>query len=362
MKYLFLSLIIMFPLLVNGLDWDLSHKITSKNRYNNQVGDNNFFFELNYQPDFSLKVWSNDTKKIDIQQVLKQTNDLDFFQNEWREDIDLKLYRSLVRFSNLNSEYRLGLQQLNFGPALILRPLQWFDNIDPREENSDSDGVYAFLAKRYFLNNSNLWGWIILDDNEFRDDKSIDNFAKQIEYGGRWQYPLDNTELALSLHHRSLDNMEHSQETRLGFDIRKDYILGFWAESSLSLYHGQESLLTSNLSTVGADYTLSVGNGIYILIENLFISELSSAAYLPNKEGNTAFQVSYPLNLFDSVQSIVSYDWQLELYNIFVSYSRSYDYLSLFFNFYQNGESKKNSIIDQIERSRGIELVLETTF
>ena len=351
MKYILLLFLIYFPLFATSMTWDLTHKITNKNRYTNTESNNDFIFKLNYQPDLSLDLWSQESKKVDLQLVLNQTNSLSYLDNTWEGDIDLELYRSLVRYSTLNYEFRLGLQQLNFGQALILRPLQWFDNIDPLEENRDSDGVYAFLAKRYFLDNSNMWGWIILDDGEFSEDRSMHNFVKQLEYGGRWQYPIENTEFALSLHQKKLTNSEYSQETRLGFDIRKDYVLGFWAETSLSLYHGHQAISSSNLLTIGADYTFSVGNGLYLLLENLIISDLAPDEYLPNKAKSTAFQISYPLNLFDSVQGIATYDWQLEQDNLFLSYSRSYDYLSVYLNLYRSGEGKDMNIMNLSRRA-----------
>lgn len=361
MKYVSLIFVIIFPMIANGMNWDLTHKFTNKNRYIDTKSNNNFTFDLEYQPDFDLDLWSKEHKKIDMQIVLKQTNSLDYLDKDWEGDIDLRLYRSLIRFSALNYELRLGLQQLNFGQAMILRPLQWFDTIDPRDENKESDGVYAFLAKRYFLDNSNMWGWVILDDDEIDDDTDFDDFVKQIEYGGRWQYPVGDVETGLSIHHKKLSSIDYSSETKLGFDLRKDYVLGFWAETSLSFLHGGDETANSSLLTAGADYTISVGNGIYLLLENLFISEIDDG-FLPNKAKSAAFQIQYPVNLFDSVQSIVTYDWQLEQYNLFLSYARSYDYLTVYLNFYQTGEGEQYDYYAPMEASSAIELVLETKF
>lgn len=362
MKYYLVLILIFLATIANSMSWDLTHKITNKNKYINNDSNNDFTFDLNYQPDFSSDLWSMDSKRIDLQLVLNQTNSLNYLDSNWEGNIDLGLYRSLVRYSTLNYEYRLGLQQLNFGQARILRPLQWFDNIDPLQENSDSDGVYAFLAKRYFLDNSNMWGWIILDDNEFSDDYSPDSFIKQMEYGGRWQYSINNSETAISLHHKRIYNNDFKHKTKLGFDIRKDMLLGFWSETSWSLIYGKGGNFFSNNWTLGADYTFSLGNGIYVLTENLFISEIDDDGYFPNKVKSTAFQIEYPLNMFDSVQSIITYDWQFEQHSLFFSYVRSYDYLSLYLNLYQTGEGDDYYIYSPVEESSAIELVLETKF
>ncbi len=351
MKNFIFILIILSTLKGYSMSWDLTHKMTNNNSYTYSESNDDFAFELNYQPDLSLYLWTKESKKIDLQLVLQQQNSL-VYADEKKGKIELALYRSLVRYSDINYEYRVGLQQLNFGQALILRPLQWFDNIDPRKENSESDGVYALLAKRYFLNNSNVWGWIILDDEELSDDYSIKNFGKQLEYGGRWQYPIKGSETAISIHHKRLDNSVYSNETKLGFDVRKEMVLGFWAETSLSLYHGNHKSDYASLLTAGADYTISLGNGIYLLTENLFMSDIKDNGYLPGKAKSTAFQLRYPISLFDSVQSLVAYDWSSEKYDIFLSYIRSYDHLTCYLNLYQNGQ----------DDSKAIELVLETKF
>lgn len=353
MKHYLLLLLIFVTVQANSLSWNLTNKITSKNRFITSKASNDFSFDLNYQPNLSLSLWTKSGMKLDTQQIVKQTNSVSWLDSKWEGEIDLELYRSLIRFSDLNYELRLGLQQLNFGQALILRPLQWFDNIDPREESRDSDGVYAFLAKKYFLNNANLWGWIILDDDGFSDDYSRSNFRKNLEYGGRWQFPLAASETGFSLHHKRLEESEFSRETKLGFDIRRDIVLGVWTETNLSIYHDEHENSYANLLTVGADYTISVGNGLYLLMENLFVSDIKRTGYLPDKAKSLALQVQYPLNLFDSMQSIATYDWQLKHYNLFFSYGRSYDYLSLYLNLYWNEEE---------ERSSAIEVVLETKF
>ena len=54
-----------------------------------------------------------------------------------------------------------GLQKINFGSAVLLRPLMWFDSLDPRDPLQLTDGVYAVLLRYYFPNNANLWAWAL---------------------------------------------------------------------------------------------------------------------------------------------------------------------------------------------------------
>ena len=52
-----------------------------------------------------------------------------------------------------------GLQKINFGSATMLRPLMWFDQVDPRDPLQLTDGVWGVLGRYYFLNNANIWLW-----------------------------------------------------------------------------------------------------------------------------------------------------------------------------------------------------------
>ena len=64
-----------------------------------------------------------------------------------------------MRYSSDQFELRLGLQKINFGSASMLRPLMWFDQMDPRDPLHLTDGVWGLLARYYFLNNANIWLW-----------------------------------------------------------------------------------------------------------------------------------------------------------------------------------------------------------
>ncbi|MEE4285568.1 MAG: hypothetical protein V2I31_05450, partial [Mariniphaga sp.] len=47
-------------------------------------------------------------------------------------DGKIKPYRIWARYSTHQLELRAGLQKINFGSASLLRPLMWFDQVDPR--------------------------------------------------------------------------------------------------------------------------------------------------------------------------------------------------------------------------------------
>ncbi|MCK4745441.1 MAG: hypothetical protein KAT15_00320, partial [Bacteroidales bacterium] len=81
-------------------------------------------------------------------------------------DEQLSPYRMWVRFSGDQFEIRAGLQKINFGSAVLFRPLMWFDRIDPRDPLQLTDGVYGLLARYYFLNNANIWLWGLYGDDK----------------------------------------------------------------------------------------------------------------------------------------------------------------------------------------------------
>src|SRR5262249_24762513 len=71
---------------------------------------------------------------------------------DWRDsetEGHVKPYRGWVRFKTSRFEARGGLQKINFGSALVLRPLRWFDSVDPRDPLQLTDGVYAVLLRGY---------------------------------------------------------------------------------------------------------------------------------------------------------------------------------------------------------------------
>ena len=77
-----------------------------------------------------------------------------------------KFYRYWVRYATNQMELRLGNQKINFGKAKLIRPLMWFDQIDPRDPIQFTEGVKAFLFRYYFLNNANIWFWILYENDQ----------------------------------------------------------------------------------------------------------------------------------------------------------------------------------------------------
>ncbi|MCK4930924.1 MAG: hypothetical protein KAT01_02070, partial [Candidatus Aminicenantes bacterium] len=128
-------------------------------------------------------------------------------------DGDIDPYRLWTRFSSSQFEARVGLQKINFGSAMLFRPLMWFDRLDPRDPLQLTDGVYGLLMRYYFVNNSNIWLWGLYGNEDPKGLEVVPTKKGTVEFGGRIQAPLWTGELAFTYHHR---NAEYSDVPLLG--------------------------------------------------------------------------------------------------------------------------------------------------
>ncbi|NQV16073.1 hypothetical protein HQ531_11495 [bacterium] len=78
-------------------------------------------------------------------------------------DMEGEFYRLTLRYDSPNSQIRFGLQKINFGPARMLRVLQWFDEVDQRDPLALSPGVWAAMGRYFFDNGVDLRIWTMAD-------------------------------------------------------------------------------------------------------------------------------------------------------------------------------------------------------
>lgn len=311
-----------------------------------------------YRPQLSATIASLDAASIDSEVAYQVRSSFQLQNSAGDADIKGEFYRAWLRYSGAQYEARIGLQKINFGAALMLRPLQWFDTIIPTDPAKNTQGVYALLGRYYMLNNANFWLWLINPDE---DNQSI-SFAHNddgIAWGGRAQYPLPLGEAALSYLHRGLSHTTYDTEQRLGFDWRGDIGIGLWLEASASRLRGTDTHRAS-ATTVGADYTIAAGNGIQITAEHMRAAEDWQLLNLWNHAQASSLMLSYPLNLLDSLSGILAYDWKREKLQGYASVSRAYDLITLYCNVYWtplDGETSGN-----IWGEKSVELRVDITF
>ncbi|MFA5418933.1 MAG: hypothetical protein WC341_10795 [Bacteroidales bacterium] len=259
---------------------------------------------------------------------------------------DIKPYRLWVRYSTNQFELRAGLQKINFGSASILRPLMWFDQIDPRDPLKLTDGVYSILARYYFLNNANIWVWSLYGN---KDPKGWETFGSAMhipEFGGRIQIPVPMGEAAFSYHHRVADVIVLSDsieidseipENRFGFDAKFDMVVGWWIEASWSHHNKPIGLYNDQvLINLGLDYTFGLGNGLAITYEQLIASMDESPFLFANTTTFSLCNLSYPIGMFDNLSTIIYYDWSGNNTYSTLTWQRQFNNLSLYIMGYIN--------------------------
>jgi hypothetical protein len=266
-----------------------------------------------------------------------------------KADGKIKPYRLWARYSTSQFEIRLGLQKINFGSASMLRPLMWFDKLDPRDPLQLTDGVWGLLVRYYFLNNANIWLWGLYGNEEPKTWEIGKTNQRYPEFGGRLQSPVPKGEAAVSYHFRMADTRDQDSvftacaeipENRIGLDGKWDLGVGLWVEGSwiskgkdIGTYTNQEIL------NAGIDYTFGIGNGLNVILEQLVISYDKRPFEFSNTITFSGLSLSYPLGLFDNLGAIVFYDWTNNaLYN-FVNWHKQFNRISLYFMAFWNPEN-----------------------
>jgi hypothetical protein len=252
-------------------------------------------------------------------------------------DGTIKPYRGWIRISTDKFEVRVGLQKLNFGSAMLFRPLMWFDRVDPRDPLQLTDGVYAALARYYFQNNANLWLWALYGNNDTKGWELSPTEKKTLEYGGRAQSSLWTGELGVTYHHRRADLSSlipvHTEsaslitpEDRLGLDGKWDIGIGAWFETTLT--RQTSDVLPVNYQrqwTLGADYTFAIGSGLYAATEYFRTDNPSEPFSSAEGAGFSALSLNYPVGVVDQVSTILYRDWKNQEWYRLATWQRTYD-------------------------------------
>ncbi len=261
-------------------------------------------------------------------------------------DGKVKPYRFWVRYSTRQLEVRAGLQKINFGSASLLRPLMWFDQVDPRDPLRLTDGVWGLLGRYYFLNNANVWLWALMGNEDPKGWETIPSNRRIPGFGGRLQLPVPAGEAALSFHRRRADgrripgfgnSFSEIPENRIGFDMKLDIIAGAWVEGVWVKKEQDAGLLTNQaFLNAGADYTFHVGNGLLVVFEQLLAAYDRQPFELERTLSFSLLNISYPIGVFDQLSLISYYDWTNDKAYNFLNWRKQYNKISLYFMGYIN--------------------------
>lgn len=333
-----------------------------------------FWLGGRYIPQGNLKFEMKNDRLLDFEASVNAYGNLAFAKDVATETSGaLKPYRLWARYSGAQWEVRAGLQKINFGSANAIRPLMWFDQIDPRDPLKLTDGVWGILGRYYFLNNANVWLWALYGNNNTKGWEYINTVVKTPEFGGRLQLPYSLGEVAFSYHHRrvynyylyggdnlygygsgynpygpyeasgemySNDKYIGNAENRYGFDVRLDWVVGLWFEVSHKIIDHNENYLTNQtMLNIGGDYTFGIGSGLYFSFEHLIMAYDQTPFEFSSPVGFTITTVSYPIGLFDNISAIIYYNWKNNNAYNFVNYQKQFNNISIHFIAYWNPEN-----------------------
>ncbi len=303
-----------------------------------------------YLPQLNFEILSEKSRLIDFEVSANIYGNIGMKNfNSFSSNTFLKPYRLWARYSASQFEVRAGLQKINFGSASILRPLMWFDQMDPRDPLQLTDGVWGILGRYYTLNNSTLWLWVLYGNGNPKGWETIKTNSQIPEAGGRLQLPAGSGEAALSYHYRVADsrglseaNLRHEQipEHRLGFDARFDKVLGYWIEASWKIMDRDLGMLTNQeILNLGVDYTFQLGNGLTVVYEQLIAAYDKKPFELNEPITFSLFNVSYPVGMFDNISYILYYDWRNNSAYNFVNWQKQFNRLTVHVMGYINPKS-----------------------
>ncbi|MBT4485129.1 MAG: hypothetical protein HOC71_15800 [Candidatus Latescibacteria bacterium] len=253
---------------------------------------------------------------------------------ELREKTELELYRFKLRFATTQTETRIGLQKINFGPSMLLRSLRWFDRLDPRDPLQMTDGVYALRFRYNALNNANLWLWGLYGNDDTKGYEALPTLSEEPEFGGRLQYPVPNGEVAATFHTRRVDastaNGTDFTENRFALDGRWNVAIGLWFESVLQ--QQKNNVLArewTKMTTLGMDYTFGVGNGLHVLGEHMTAGLSDNPLSWDEDRQYSALNMNYPLGYLDTLMAVGYYSWEQGQYYQYLGWQRTYDNMIL---------------------------------
>jgi hypothetical protein len=294
--------------------WGLG--IKSQNEWNGNSG-------LRYIPQFNYSFFLGENDLINTELLFNTY----YETGPVSSDYGCKFYRAIVRYTTAQTEIQLGLQKIDFGPAQLLRPLMWFDRVDPRDPLKLTDGVYALRYKYSFLDNSLVWLWCLYGNTDNQGYELFPTVKNTPEFGGRVQLPVLAGEIAAVFHTRQADAIvNYYRENRYALDGRWDIGIGLWFESvwqqNISKLPVYEWV---NMTTIGADYTIPEGNGIYILAEHMVTT--FSYSFWGNDQNRhiSALMTTYSIGVLDNLSLQEYYDWHNKNIYQYFQFQRTYD-------------------------------------
>ena len=134
-------------------------------------------------------------------------------------------------------------------------------------------------------------------------------------------------------------------ESKLGIDVRWDQVLGYWLETSITNYSEPNKVGWDRVISLGADYTIGVGNGIYTMLEFMNQAKSESSFLASDQDFSyTALSLNYPVSIISNLNFSCLTNWKHEA-NIL---NLTMDFSTDLFRFipYVNWSNHHNNLIE----------------
>ncbi len=270
-------------------------------------------WHLRYTPRLTGIALKKDNGLLDYAVSLKFSRaDTDISHRQSDSDI----YRMWIRFQNDQSECRIGHQKIAFGSARLLRPLQWFDQINPADPTRFTDGVTGLKFRTTGMNNESLWFWLHHWKTEIQNESK-----ESLNLGGRAEIPVILGEIGLTLNLEESD-ADNRIPIRFGMDGSWDVGPGIWTEieTRYQKNKGHDSDWETS-GVLGMDYTFSIFSGLTGSLE----------FYQSGSQRFWAGMASCPIGFFSQLQIYDIYQVAEKQHGILAVWRQIYDHLILQF-------------------------------
>ena len=307
-----------------------------------------------YLPEWSFSQELQNKLNMDVLVTLSSEANV-WREDAWKTDLHSSLYRGWIRMGSERTEFRLGLQKINFGAASILRPLMWFDRVDPRDPQKLTEGVKGGLLRHYFQNNGTFWIWGLYGNHETKGWEMVPGKKNTPEWGGRFQTPVGQGEAAMTFHQRDISQSEllEYQEERFGLDGKWDLGIGIWLESSWVRQSKSAQANYTRMTTFGLDYTFS--NGITAMLESMNTQILEHPTDWDSGFDVTVLSLSYAISFLDQITALLYFDWEQHQWFRFANWTRTYDNFQLITMAFWNDDFSAGTFSSNLYSGKGIQ-------
>ena len=199
-----------------------------------------------------------------------------------------------------------------------------------------------------------------------KGDELIGSVEEQPEWGGRYQMPVLDGDLAVTVHFRDVDGSALAasdfDERRYALDGRWDLGVGLWFEAVLNDKTASDlSLGWTKQIALGTDYTFDWGNGLYVLVEHMVAVVSDDMLGRDEDQSVTAWMLDYPVNVIDTVKLFGSYLWENGRFSTYLNWQRTYDNVVVsigLFDYPEMPESQSGLPGRNVASGTGVEIVL----